>query len=46
MKLLRFAFMSLAIAVYLIAGQAMAGGKEAFSQVAFEAAEGRAGRSS
>ncbi len=42
MKLLRFAFMPLAIAVYLIAGQAMAGGKEAFSQVAFEAAE-RAG---
>ena len=41
-ELLRFAFMPLAIAVYLIAGQAMAGGKEAFSQVAFEAAE-RAG---
>jgi len=43
MKLLRFAFMPLAIAVCFIAGQAMAGGKEAFSQVAFEAAE-RAGK--
>ena len=42
MKLLRFAFMPLAFAVYLMAGQAMAGEKASFSQVAFEAAE-RAG---